>query len=69
MRYVLLLGVVGLGLALDLTVLVATTDNSFASFDPHHPATFLPIVAYELHKFASAAGDLVRDLLTWWAAP
>ncbi len=69
MRYLLLLCVLGLALTLDLSVLVATSGTMLESFDPRHPATLLPIVADRLHTVSTATGELVRDLVEWFAAP
>ena len=68
MRYRILIGVLGLALALDLALLVATGDDALESFDPLRPATLLPIVEHGLHELAAAAGDFVRDLVAWFAA-
>ncbi len=69
MRYGILTCLLGLAIVFDLFVLVATTHDAFDSFDPLHPATLLPIAAHEMHAVATAAGDLVRDLVAWFAAP
>jgi hypothetical protein len=70
MRYVLLVCLLGLAIALDLAVFVAASDDAFESFDPFHPATLLPIVAGRLHALKSQVRELdVRDLLDALAAP
>ncbi len=69
MRYLLLVCVLVLALALDLSVLIATSDDSLESIDPLHPATLLPIVANRMHNVGTAAGDLAHDLAIWVAAP
>lgn len=63
MRYVLLAGLLGLALAFDLGLLVVTWDDSFESFDPHHPATLLPIVASRLRALEAQVRERVCDLL------
>lgn len=70
MRYVILICVLGLAVALDLAVFVAASDNAFESFDPFRPATLLPIVAGRFHALESQVRELdVRDLLGVLAAP
>ncbi len=69
MRYGILVCLLGLAIALDLFVLVATSDDAFGSFDPLHPATLLPIAAHEMHAVATATGEFMRDLLAWFTAP
>lgn len=69
MRYVILVCLLGLALALDLTVLIATSDDSSEAFDLRHPATLVPIVAHRVHTVSTAAGEFVRDLVEWVAAP
>ena len=63
MKNVLLLCVLGLVLALELALFIAATDDSFASFDPHHPATLLPVVAHRLHNVRSQVEARVRELI------
>lgn len=48
MRYTVLACLLGLALAFDLGVLIATSDDSFGSFDPYRPATLVPLVASRL---------------------
>ena len=70
MRYVILVCLLGLAIALDLAVFVAASDDAFESFDPFHPATLLPIVAGRFHALESQVRELdVRDLLDVLAAP
>ncbi len=69
MRYVILVCVLGLALTLDLSVLIATSDDSLEAVDLRRPATLLPIVADRMHDVATAAGELMRDLVEWFAAP
>lgn len=63
MRYVVLAGLLGLALAFDLGLLVVTWDDSFESFDPHHPGTLLPIVAGRLRALEAEVRERVCDLL------
>ena len=70
MRYVILVCLLGLAIALDLAVFVGASDDAFDSFDPVHPATLLPIVASRLHALTSQVRELdVRELLDALAAP
>jgi hypothetical protein len=70
MRYVILVCLLGLAIAFDLAVFIATTDDAFESFDPYHPATLLPIVASRLHALRSQVRELdVHALLDALAAP
>ena len=65
MRYVRLIGGIVLVLAFGLCLLIATADDAeIASLDPHHPATYLPLVASRWHTVQSYVRDLrVRDVL------
>lgn len=69
MKNVLLVCVLGLAVAVEVAVFIAASDDSFASFDPHHPATLLPILAGRLHAFRSTARKLVRALVDEFTAP
>lgn len=69
MRYLIFLCVVGLALLINLSVLIATSDDSLEALDLRHPATLLPIVADRMHNVATAAGAFVRDMVEWCAAP
>lgn len=69
MRYVILACLVVLALALDCAVFIATTDEAVEAFDPYHPATLLPIVANSCRAAATAASELLRDLLDGVTAP
>jgi hypothetical protein len=69
MRYGILVCVVGLALALDLAVLISTSDDLLESFDPRHPSTLVPIVANRLHDLATAMGEVARDLVEWFVGP
>jgi hypothetical protein len=69
MRYVLLACLLALALAFDLGVLIATSDDSFGSFDPYHPATLLPIVASHLHDLQSHVRRHVTELVDAVVAP
>ena len=70
MRYIILVCLLGLALAFDLVVFVASSDDSFESFDPLRPATFLPTVAGRLHALKSQVRELdVRHFLDVLAAP
>ena len=70
MRYVILVCLLGLALAFDLAVFVASSDDSLESFDPLRPATLLPIVAGRLHVLKSQIRALdVHDFLDMLTAP
>ncbi len=69
MRYGILVCLLGLVIAFDLFVLVATTNDAFDSFNPLHPATLLPIAVREMRAVTTATGEFVRDLLAWFATP
>jgi hypothetical protein len=59
MRYCVLFGVIALAVAFELVVLVGASDESLASFDPHHPATLLPIVASGLRNIQSCVREWI----------
>jgi hypothetical protein len=60
----------GLALAFDLGVFIASSDDAFDSFDPFHPATLLPIVAGRLHEVQLQVRELdVQHLFHLLAAP
>jgi len=64
MRYVRLVCAIVLAMFCGLGVLIATSDDSLESFDLHHPATLLPIVAKRLHTLRSQVRALrVSELL------
>jgi len=69
MKNVLLVCVLGLAVTVEVAVFIAASDDSFASFDPHHPATLLPILAGRLHAFRSVASKFVRALVDQFTAP
>jgi hypothetical protein len=70
MRYALLVLLICLGIAFDLGVYVATSDDSFGSFDPLRPATLLPIVASRLDALKFQLRELdVQAFLDEFAAP
>ena len=64
MRYIYLVGLIGLAITFGLGVLIATSNDSLESFDPHRPATLLPIVASRLHALRSEVSKLrVREFV------
>lgn len=69
MRYILLACLLGLALAFDLGVLIVTSDDSFGTFDPHHPATILPIIAGRLQDLESRARAAVSEFVEAAIAP
>jgi len=70
MRYVILVCLLGLALAFDLVVYVASSDDSLESFDLLRPATLLPIVAGRLQVLKSQVRALdVHDFFDALAAP
>ena len=70
MRYVLLVCLLGLALAFDLGVFIASSDDAAGTFDPLQPATLLPIMAERLHTLRSQVGELdVRHFLDIFVTP
>jgi hypothetical protein len=70
MRYVILVCLLGLAIALDLAVVVAASDDSLEPLDPSHPATLFPIVAARLHALGAQLPPLdVHALFDVLAAP
>jgi len=69
MRYVLLVCVLALALTCDLSILIATSDDSLESFDLHYPATLLPIMADHLQTLQTQVGEYVDDLVEWVVTP
>jgi hypothetical protein len=69
MRYVLLIGLIGLALAIVLGMLAAPSKDSLASLDPHHPAAFFLNIESRLRAFGSAASELVRGLVEEFTTP
>lgn len=70
MRYLLLVGLLCLAVALDLALFVSASDEALEQFDPFRPATLLPIVSGRLHALESQVRALdVRDFLDALAAP
>jgi hypothetical protein len=67
MRYVILVALLSPAIALGLAVVIATTDGTLES--PYHPAALLPIVANDFRAAATAASELLRDLLDGFTAP
>lgn len=57
MRYALLTLLLALAIAFDLAIFLAASEEPRGAFDPHHPATLLPIVIDRLH----ALGGQVRE--------
>lgn len=69
MRYGLLVFLICLGLLCDLGVYIATSDDSFDSFDPLRPATILPIIADRFRNLRDQVGEVLRDLVEGFSAP
>ncbi len=70
MRYLLLVVLLCVALALDLAAFVAASDDAFEPFDPFRPATLVPIVAGRLHTLHAQVRALdLRDLFNVLAAP
>jgi len=69
MRYILLACLLALAVAFDLGVLIATSDDSFGSFDPYHPSSLFPIVAGHVQELQSRVRVCVTDLLDTVIAP
>lgn len=58
MRYVRPVYIIALAIVCGVGLLIATSDDSLESFDFHHPATLLPIVAKRLHTLRSQVREL-----------
>jgi hypothetical protein len=69
MRYILLACLLALALAFELGVLIATSDDSFGSFDPYHPATLFPIVASQIQDLQSRVRVRVTEFVDAVIAP
>jgi hypothetical protein len=69
MRYIVLVALIGLGLALITFGFVATGGNHLATFDPLHPATFFPSVASRFRAFHTATSELLTNLVEELIAP
>lgn len=69
MRYVLLVLVICLAIVFNLGVYIATSDESFATFDPLQPATILPIAADRFREIRAQAREMLRDLAEEIVAP
>ena len=69
MRYILLAFLLALAVAFELGVFVATSDDSFGSFDPYHPATLFPIVASRMQDLQSHVRLRVGELVEVAIAP
>jgi hypothetical protein len=65
MRSVRLIGWSVLAFAVGLCLVIATADDAeIASLDPHHPATYLPLVASRWHTVQSYVRDFrASDLI------
>jgi len=63
MRYVLLACVFVFAIAFDLGVFVGTSDDAFRAFDPHRPATLVPVVTGRIHGLQSRLRLHVSDLV------
>jgi hypothetical protein len=69
MRYIVLACLMSLGVGLIAFGFVATGGDHLASFDPHHPATFLPSLESRLRAFHTAAGELLTNVVEEAIAP
>jgi hypothetical protein len=70
MRFLLLVCLLGLALAFDLSLFIASSDDAFDPFDPLHPATLLSIVAGRLHEIQSQVREFdAQHLFDVLAAP
>ena len=69
MRNVLLVGLIALAIAFGFGVLAATSKDSRASFDPHHPAALFLNIESSLRAFGSAASELARGLVEEFTNP
>jgi len=63
MRYVLLACALVFAIAFDLGVFVGTPDDAFRAFDPHRPATLVPVVTGRIHELQSRLRLHVSDLV------
>ena len=69
MRYVILVGLLGLAMAVDLAVFMTASDDALEPFDPYRPATLFPIVIRRLHVLEAQARELdVHALFDLFAA-
>lgn len=69
MRYGLFVLLICLGLIFDLGLYIASSDDSFGSFDPLRPSTLLPIIANRFRELHAQAGDALRGLVDDFTAP
>jgi hypothetical protein len=69
MRYGLVVLLICLGIAFDLSVYIATSDDAFDAFDPLHPATLLPILANRYRELHSQGRGWLRNLVDEFTAP
>jgi hypothetical protein len=69
-RYLLLVGLLCVAIALDLALFVSASDDAFEPFDPFRPATLLPILAGRLHTLETHVRSLdARDIFNVLVAP
>ncbi len=69
-KHVRFINVLLLALIVGFGLLIATADRyDFGFVDLQRPTTLLAFVADRLHTVSAAAGELVRDLVEWFAAP
>ena len=70
MRYVILVGLLGLAIAVDLAMFMTPPDEALEPFDPYRPATLVPIVMRRLHALDVQVRALdVHALFDLRAAP
>lgn len=70
MRYVLLTCLLGLAIACDLAMFIASSDDAPEFFNPLHPTTLVPIMEDRLYTLRSQVAEFdVRHFLDVLAAP
>jgi hypothetical protein len=70
MRSVLLACLLGLSIACDLAMFIASSDDAPESFNPLHPTTLVPIMENRLHTLRCQVAELdMRHFLDVLAAP
>ena len=69
MRFAILVSLIGLALSLIAFGLVATRPDPFSSFDPHRPATLLPLAESRLRELRTAVSGMLRNLVDEFTAP
>jgi hypothetical protein len=69
MKYVLLIGLMGLAIAFGLGVLATSPKNSLASVESRHSASLILTVESGLRAFGAASSEFVRGLVKEFTDP